>query len=91
MMATCYYLLNYGFASPYEDTLQSNLLEELSEEGFRREFCMKKTDVNFLWNLLRNELRCKSNCKCDGSFLEEKVFLSLNTLGSGSFQSSIKD
>ena len=52
MMATRYYLLNYGFASPYEDALQSNPLEELSEEDFRREFRTKKTDVNFLGDLL---------------------------------------
>ena len=48
MMAARYYLFNYGFASPYEDALRSNPLEELSEEAFIREFRMKKTDFHFL-------------------------------------------
>ena len=78
MIAARYYLLNYGFASPYEDALGSNPLEELSEEGFIREFRMKKTDVHFLCDLLRNELQCKGNHKCVIS-LEENVLLSLNT------------
>ena len=51
---------------------------------------MKKTNVHFLCDLLRNELQCKGNRKCDIS-LDEKVLLSLNTLGSGSFQNSVKD
>ena len=90
MMAAHYYLLNYGFALPYEDALRSNPVEELSEEGFIGELHMKKTDVHFLCDLLRNESQCKSNCKCNIS-LEEKVLLSLNTLGSGSFRNSVKD
>ena len=60
------------------------------KEGFIGEFRMKKIDVHFLCDLLRNELQCKANRKCKIS-LEDRVLLSLNTLGSGSFQNSVKD
>ena len=73
-MAARYYLLNYGFASPYEDALRSNPHKELSEEGFIGEFRMKKTNVHFLCDMLRNELQCKSSYIAD---LELKLFSQL--------------
>ena len=68
MKVSRYHLLNYRFASPYEDALRSNPLEDLSEEGFIPEFRMKKTEVHFLCDLSQNELQYNAKTIVNATF-----------------------
>ena len=67
-----------------------NPIEEYEDEQFLIEFRMTKEEVRMLCDLLREDLKCRGNRKCDLS-VEHKVLISLKTLASGSFQHSAKD
>ena len=63
---------------------------EYDDEKFLREFRMVKTEVKDLCGLLKDDLVCRGARKCDLT-VEQKVLISLITLGSGSFQNTAKD
>ena len=66
-----------------------NPFEEFDDERFLSEFRMTKSEVRDLCFLLQEPLKCVGSRKCDLS-LEQKVLLSLKTLGTGSFQNTAK-
>ena len=65
-------------------------LEEYDEEEFLKEFRVTKAEAKGLCDLLKGDLPCRGNRRCDLT-LEQKVLISLKTLGTGSFQNSSKD
>ena len=67
-----------------------NPLQELSDEDFLKEYRMTKGEVNYLCNLLKDDLSPRGRRLIDLT-VQEKVLISLKTLASGSFQNSSKD